>query len=142
MGMGVAIINTLDAEDLRSEVRVGDAICLLFGSNLPVVLRPLDQQSLQQNASCQRNTELVHMYSYIGTCYVHGIMDGEALAKPSCGTESRTSNLHIEGFKRPGPEAETNPRSKNFEDLPGPLQALITRTFGYGGGTKKERASK
>jgi hypothetical protein len=140
MGMGVSIINAVDAGDLRSEVRVGDVICLLYGSNLPVVLRRLDQQSLQQSVSFQHNTELVQIYSYIGTCCVHGIMDGEALAKPRSGNENGISSLHIGGFKRAGPEVETDRQSKIFEELPGPLQLLITRAYGYGTETKQQRA--
>jgi hypothetical protein len=41
----------------------GDLICILFGSDMPVVLR--------------KNPE--NHYVFIGLCYVHGIMDGEAI---------------------------------------------------------------
>ena len=41
----------------------GNVISVLYGSRLPVLLRP------KGNA-----------YEVIGTCYIHGIMDGEAVA--------------------------------------------------------------
>ncbi|CZR69630.1 uncharacterized protein PAC_19530 [Phialocephala subalpina] len=43
-------------------VRVGDLVCIIFGCRLPVVLRKEDGR-----------------YIFIGSCYVHGIMDGEAM---------------------------------------------------------------
>lgn len=46
--------------------RAGDSIVVLLGGELPVVLRPLD--------GAENGFELV------GTCYVHGIMDGEWVA--------------------------------------------------------------
>jgi hypothetical protein len=42
---------------------VGDLLCILYGCSVPVVLR-----------------KLAHgQYQFIGECYVHGMMDGEAL---------------------------------------------------------------
>jgi hypothetical protein len=41
---------------------VGDIICVLFGCSLPVVLR-------KKNG----------YYNFLGECYVHGIMEGEAV---------------------------------------------------------------
>jgi hypothetical protein len=41
----------------------GDLVCILFGCNMPVILRETD----------------VNRYVFVGECYVHGIMDGEAI---------------------------------------------------------------
>src|SRR5438552_2497087 len=60
------------------EVAAGDEIHVAFGSNLPVILRPLQQG--EKIAS--RKT-----YRFIGSCYLHGIMDGEALADESLGRD-------------------------------------------------------
>ncbi|KAH8805402.1 heterokaryon incompatibility protein-domain-containing protein [Xylogone sp. PMI_703] len=46
-----------------SGAREGDIICILFGCSVPVVLRSQG-----------------HHFEVIGECYVHGMMDGEALA--------------------------------------------------------------
>jgi hypothetical protein len=51
--MGLAPITT----------RVGDAVCILFGGQVPFILRERDDFA----------------HSMIGECYVHGIMDGEAI---------------------------------------------------------------
>ncbi|KAF4628209.1 hypothetical protein G7Y89_g9940 [Cudoniella acicularis] len=42
----------------------GDTICILFGCSVPVVLRKVQGSD---------------RYTFIGECYVHGIMDGESL---------------------------------------------------------------
>jgi hypothetical protein len=46
--------------------RVGDLICILFGCSVPVVLR--------RGADGPSNT-----FTFVGECFVHGMMDGEAL---------------------------------------------------------------
>ena len=43
----------------------GDKVCVLFGCSTPVILRPLADGH----------------YQFIGECYIHGIMGGEAIAK-------------------------------------------------------------
>jgi hypothetical protein len=43
----------------------GDLVCVLFGCSVPVVLRRLDEHN---------------SYTFIGECYLHGFMDGEAIA--------------------------------------------------------------
>ncbi|KAL5317114.1 hypothetical protein ACEPPN_014208 [Leptodophora sp. 'Broadleaf-Isolate-01'] len=45
------------------EAREGDCICILFGCSVPVVLRAVTPDR----------------HSFVGECYVHGMMDGEAL---------------------------------------------------------------
>ena len=49
------------------EVREGDMVCVLFGCSVPVVLRR--EQHLGEQL----------YYKFIGECYVHGMMDGEAI---------------------------------------------------------------
>jgi hypothetical protein len=43
----------------------GDEIWVLFGGNVPFILRPIPGSS---------------EYTLVGDCYLHGIMDGEAVA--------------------------------------------------------------
>ncbi|KAF1964026.1 HET-domain-containing protein [Bimuria novae-zelandiae CBS 107.79] len=45
----------------------GDLICILLGGEVPYVLRRIDNQSQDY-------------YTMVGECYVHGIMDGEAIS--------------------------------------------------------------
>ena len=45
-------------------LEVGDVICILYGGELLYAIRPL--------ANCH--------YKFIGSCYIHGLMDGEACA--------------------------------------------------------------
>jgi hypothetical protein len=51
--------------------QVGDIICILYGGEVPYVLRP-------RKDGC---------YSIIGECYIHGIMHGEALSEGGIGTK-------------------------------------------------------
>jgi hypothetical protein len=43
-------------------VEVGDVICILYGGEVPYVIRP----------------SMNGFYKFIGSCYIHGLMDGEA----------------------------------------------------------------
>ena len=54
------------------DVKAGDMICIIFGCSVPVVLRKV-------------STGGASHFEFIGECYVHGMMDGEALEgmKPS-----------------------------------------------------------
>lgn len=52
-------------------LRVGDAIHVFLGGNVPFLLR----QAIRQGIVSGQETK----YEYIGNCYVQGIMDGEAL---------------------------------------------------------------
>ncbi|KAH7357235.1 heterokaryon incompatibility protein-domain-containing protein [Rhexocercosporidium sp. MPI-PUGE-AT-0058] len=51
-------------QGMRS-VRAGDVVCVLDGGELPYVIRPVDDG----------------LYRFIGSSYVHGLMDGEAYKK-------------------------------------------------------------
>ena len=46
----------------------GDSICILYGCSVPVVLRRISATDADQNPS----------YMFIGECYVHDMMEGEA----------------------------------------------------------------
>ena len=46
----------------------GDLVCILFGGQTPYLLRPV-------------NGDKTRRYVFIGDCYVHGIMSGEALSR-------------------------------------------------------------
>ena len=46
--------------------RAGDIVCVLFGCSVPVVLRKHEDSGVDH-------------YKFIGECYIHGIMDGEAV---------------------------------------------------------------
>lgn len=64
------------------ECAVGDTICILAGCTVPVILR--------------KRTVLVDQpyYQVIGECYVHGRMDGEAMA----GLDAQALNKNLEWF--------------------------------------------
>jgi hypothetical protein len=51
----------------------GDSVCLVFGADVPFVLRkaPTKQSSEKYGRK--------QCYNLVGECYVHGIMDGERL---------------------------------------------------------------
>lgn len=58
---------------------VGDKICLIFGLEMPYVLRRLEGTGPSQ--------EVVDKYKLVGGSYIHGIMDGEALTPEGFGEE-------------------------------------------------------
>lgn len=47
----------------------GDAICILLGCSVPVILRPIHGNVLDNAARL----------TLVGECYVHGIMNGESM---------------------------------------------------------------
>jgi hypothetical protein len=53
-----------------ADVAVGDEVHVAFGSKLPFILRPMRRVGM--TASSRRT------YTFVGPCYLHGIMDGEA----------------------------------------------------------------
>jgi Heterokaryon incompatibility protein (HET) len=77
-----------------SKVQEGDLICVLYGCSVPVVLRTIKRASLgaiPRTSSPRMGTNdglpprldsstNDHYYEFIGECYIHGMMDGEALA--------------------------------------------------------------
>ena len=80
-----------------SQTKKGDIICVLFGCSVPVALRQYvngqPASKAQRNSGIDRSKSLelaiedavkpsatVH-YEFIGECYIHGFMDGEAVRK-------------------------------------------------------------
>jgi hypothetical protein len=58
--------------------QVSDIICVFYGCSVPIVLRPI---------------EGTKGFQFIGECYVHGIMDGEALDKKHLRAKERWFKL-------------------------------------------------
>ena len=50
-----------------SDLRPGDTVCILFGCSVPIILRKV---SGDQNSP----------FRFIGGCYIHGVIDGEAIS--------------------------------------------------------------
>lgn len=50
----------------------GDLICVVVGGRVPLVLRLMEMSDEMRNSEDRR-------YTFVGDCYVHGIMDGEAM---------------------------------------------------------------
>ncbi|RYC60402.1 hypothetical protein CHU98_g5814 [Xylaria longipes] len=71
----------------------GDMVVLLYGGNVPYLLRPVDKG---MNAK-EKNTDTEYMLELVGECYVQGIMDGEFLdgreSENGQKTGARTFNL-------------------------------------------------
>jgi len=60
-----------------ADTRRGDTIAILFDCDAPVLLRPIGKH-----------------YEFVGTCYVHGIMQGEAMNEPRS-NDSQTCTFEI-----------------------------------------------
>lgn len=58
------------------QIQPGDEVCVLIGGNMPFVIHP--HQAPDTNQHCPSSAR-VPAYTVIGECYLHGIMDGEAL---------------------------------------------------------------
>lgn len=65
---------------------VGDYIFIVRGVRVPLVLRASKDNSLEASSSSRSRD-----YSFVGRCYLHGYMDGEAVTPE---TEWQTLNLH------------------------------------------------
>ncbi|OCK74390.1 hypothetical protein K432DRAFT_409900 [Lepidopterella palustris CBS 459.81] len=57
-----------------NDLEVGDLVCILLGCSVPVILRH------------RSNSTLMSYYEVIGECYLHGMMDGEAITSVDRGT--------------------------------------------------------
>jgi hypothetical protein len=64
--LGIASYDTL----------LGDIVCILFSGSMPIILRPVDDHFL-----------------FVGECYVHGVMNGEALDGVDLEKDSRTFEI-------------------------------------------------
>jgi hypothetical protein len=70
MGLGPADFDSKNKAFGYADVAVGDEIDDVFGSDVPLVLRQVQ---------CEESNGLRKIYKLAGTCYVNGIMDGEAI---------------------------------------------------------------
>jgi hypothetical protein len=102
VGLGIATVHG----DMR-EVMMGDEVFLLQGCNVPVVLRPLSTSDVEQPdgpsnfspTSRSSAKAISRRYAFIGTSYVHGIMDGEAYLEHN----EKLVDIHL-GVNLPPPE--------------------------------------
>ena len=71
----------------RPETRVGDEILIAKGCRVPLCLRSLEEDSIDANAAPKTEKK----YQFVGECYVHGMMDGQAVSSTS---DWQTVHLH------------------------------------------------
>ena len=69
----------------RHTVQQGDRVFIAKGAQVPLVLRP------RYRSTGNPHHEFVDDYLFVGTCYVHGMMDGEAVTS---GTKWKTVHLY------------------------------------------------
>jgi hypothetical protein len=135
IGMGVSILSrSMDDEDARREAKEGDVICLIGGCNVPVVLRPLTAVEDGSEGIQPGRSSSVPRYSYVGSCYLDGVMDGEMALSEGFATQL----IHIMGTELA--KSESLPKG-GFEDKPGPVQLLIADAFGSGSRSRAKRNS-
>ncbi|KAI0104278.1 heterokaryon incompatibility protein-domain-containing protein [Nemania sp. FL0031] len=96
VGTGVATVFGQE-----KQVLVGDHVFLLQGSNVPVILRPL-MPKLGEEAPADPSvtvaTSSAPGYAFVGTAYIHGIMDGEA-----CPSDGLFSTIALGQYTKPSP---------------------------------------
>jgi hypothetical protein len=63
-------VRSLSHSLVPKETKGGDLVCILYGCSVPIVLRP---------RAIRRDGEVHECYEFIGECYVHGVMEGEAI---------------------------------------------------------------
>lgn len=90
-----------------SKAREGDLVCILYGCSVPVVLRRIDRTTGDKDPAIalprrkaddksptrSSSSKSDHYYEFIGECYIHGMMDGEALR------HQRTRGLQQQEFE-------------------------------------------
>lgn len=65
-------------------VEKDDFVCIIFGCSVPVILRKCDNgQEVKCEKEPQDDLNAGVCYEFIGECYVHGMMDGEAFDEDS-----------------------------------------------------------
>ena len=69
------------AVSYRKKISVGNEIHAVMGSSVPLVFRKFESSHVEiSEAEHEGPVEnQIQSYSLVGTCYVHGIMDGEGL---------------------------------------------------------------
>ncbi|KAM7205118.1 Heterokaryon incompatibility protein (HET) domain containing protein [Naviculisporaceae sp. PSN 640] len=55
---------------VRKEARVGDSVCVVFGAEVPYIIRRKEDKGAEEEEV---------LYELVGDCYIHGIMQGETL---------------------------------------------------------------
>jgi hypothetical protein len=56
--------------------KVGNIVCILFGSQTPFMLRP----ESERRSEPMETVNSLGIYTLVGECYINGIIDGEMLA--------------------------------------------------------------
>ena len=87
-------------------------MCLLEGSRLPVVLRRHLPNADVSDATASNTVQ--PQYSYLGTCFIHGIMDGEGVPNPV-----ELVDINIGNFEH------RNPKIRPDERLGRPVGAAL-----------------
>ncbi len=67
-------------------IAVGDRIFVVLGSRVPLILRAIEGAPFET-----LSTSIGSDYAYVGRCYLHGVMDGEAVTP---GLEWQALHLH------------------------------------------------
>jgi hypothetical protein len=55
--------------------KVGDIVCVFYGCSVPVLIRKIKNRDKDRNKDKSKQE-----YQFIGECYLHGMMDGEAVS--------------------------------------------------------------
>jgi len=58
-----------------TSLRVGDSVCIVPGSRVPLIFRPTDADD--------KKADDVPVVKLVGACYLHGVMHGEAVLNRS-----------------------------------------------------------
>ena len=79
--------------DGKKEISVGDEIHAVIGSSVPLVFRRVESSHVEIGEAEREGPveNQIQSYSLVGTCYVHGIMDGEGLK----GLENEIKTVHL-----------------------------------------------
>lgn len=89
------------------KAREGDLVCILYGCSVPLVLRKIERHKMNGGAPSPwkrvkpgealpprtDSSKSDHYYELIGECYIHGMMDGEAIR------HRRLQGLKVEEFE-------------------------------------------
>lgn len=101
LGMGISTVFGPEKEVLS-----GDQVWLLQGSNLPVILRQIPAEAKAAEDATPLPTDEHSHYAFVGTAYIHGIMDGEACPSADMFTDI-THGQYPRSSKSPSPANES-----------------------------------
>ncbi|KAK5134945.1 hypothetical protein LTR08_005896 [Meristemomyces frigidus] len=74
-------------------VRAGDLVVALVGGFQPYVLRPATEYDVTQTV--EQSLQSDSKYSYVGDCYLHGVMDGEPFKTKGWFSTSWTTDVKL-----------------------------------------------